>query len=289
MHMIIDNIHDLWGSTIEFNNPLDFFQQPYDFWRELLYKRKLLIFKKMNFTKSDYGKFGYYFGKPWDAEQYVITKDKLITDNGYVMTNHTSKIKWLSHTNLDFHADLPNLLGKTIYPIRSLWMIKNPNSAISGHTGWLNITDGIKYLSKDLLELMPRVKLLQQRIHNPGTDFKMVDLVKTHIVTGEKSLGLNCYSIPNTGIHGWIREVYVDDIQQPDCLLIQQYIDELSKYPELYIKQIWDTNDIVIWDNYASIHNRGPIILGDDESNNERLAYGINISHLSELHLQNFR
>jgi hypothetical protein len=52
--MIKTNINNTWATKIEFDNPLDFFNQPKGYWRELLYQRKLLIFKKMSFTKEDY-------------------------------------------------------------------------------------------------------------------------------------------------------------------------------------------------------------------------------------------
>ena len=40
--MKISNIHEKWGSVIELDNPLDFFKFHKNYWRDLLYKRKLL-------------------------------------------------------------------------------------------------------------------------------------------------------------------------------------------------------------------------------------------------------
>jgi hypothetical protein len=122
--MKLTNIHDVWGSIIEFDNPLDFFKYPKGYWRDLIYKRKLLIFKKMNFTPADYGRFSFHFGRPWEREEYLSSLEKPIQFkedgfdynfslfyNGYSESNNSISIDQEMH----WHADLPNY-GEDSFP-----------------------------------------------------------------------------------------------------------------------------------------------------------------------------
>jgi alpha-ketoglutarate-dependent taurine dioxygenase len=106
----------------------------------------------------------------------------------------------------------------------------------------------------------------------------MFDFIKVHPVTGKKSLRLNYYATSEKS-GAWIKKVYIDGIEQPDCSLIQTYIDYLLQFPELYIKHVWDTYDIAIYDNYSFIHGRTALVF--NEGNNERKFYRINIDHMS--------
>lgn len=283
--MIITNVNNTWGATIEFDNPLDFFKQDKRNMRKLMYEKKLLVFKKMSFTELDYAKFAYYFGKPWTQENYIYSHEPstVLYENNkeYVITEfsniiHSAKI--ISNSTMPWHADIPNAVQEHCFPHRSLWIVKNPNAEISGHTFWLNIEDGIEYLSAELKELSQHITILQQSWYSPGTDEKMFDFIKVHPVTGKKSLRLNYYVTPNK-LNAWIKKVYIDGIEQPDCSLIQTYIDYLLQFPELYIEHVWDTYDIAIYDNYSFIHGRTKVVL--NQKNYERKFYRINIDHMS--------
>ena len=279
-------MHDAWGSIVELNNPMDFFNQPNNYWRSMLYERKLLIFKKMTFSLLDYAKFGHHFGKPWSPDDYIYSREKSIAvpdidDTHYVteFSNIIHSTKVIGNGIMPFHADIPNRSFKP-FPHRSIWIVKNPNNMISGHTHWLNIEDGIKLLSPELQSLAQRIQVLQQSWYTMNTDEGLYDFIKIHPVTGKVSLRLNYY-VTKTSPNAWIKEVYVDGIKQSDCSLIQLYIDELLKCPALFYQHIWDMNDIAIYDNYSFVHGRTALILGDALDNNERKFYRMNIDHMT--------
>jgi len=283
--MRLTPIHKSWGTIVEFDNPLDFFNESTDYWRQLIYQRKLLVFKKMNFTELDYAKFGHSFGKPWNQQDYIYSNERSITlsenDKTYHITEFSNKIhstKIISNDVMAWHADIPNR-KENPFPHRALWIVKNPNNVESGNTYWLNIEDGIEYLSPKLKELISRVTILQQSWYSMGTDEQLHDFIKIHPVTGNKSLRLNYY-VRHGHLNAWIKEVYIDNIKQLDCSLIQTYIDELLEHPELYHKHVWDTYDIAIYDNYSFIHGRTKLVLGSDVSDNERKFYRMNIDHI---------
>lgn len=278
--MILTDLHENWATKIEFDNPKDFFKQPENFWRDLIYKRKLLIFKKMNWSKEDYAKFSLQFGQPWAHEDYNYSeerKDDVETDQGVItlspFSNKTSK---RLHTRpMTYHADIPNRSFRP-FPIRSLWITKNPRPEISGITGFLNINEeAFKFLTKDQLELLDRVKIIQQSWYKPGTDFQEHDFIKIHPVTGERSLRLNYYC-KGQDQTAWIKHVKIDGVQQPDNGLVEQFINHLLQFKEIQYFHTWDTYDIMIYDNYPFIHNRSPLIL---EAGEERHFYRINIDH----------
>jgi alpha-ketoglutarate-dependent taurine dioxygenase len=287
--MKITNIHPRWGSIIEFNNPIDFFKQDKSHWKNLIYNRKLLVFKRMTFDLIDYMKFGHHFGTPWTADAYYYSHEVSVTAKDvdgteYVSSKFSNKITNINkipNTEMAWHADIPNRRIKP-FPHRSLWIVKNPNPEFSGKTKWLNIDLDCceQYLTDELKALLPRVTIQQQSWYTPGTDLQMHNFVKIHPVTGQRSLRLNYYNDPHKGRTGaWIKNVYIDGQEQSDCSLIQQYIDCLLKHEELFYCHQWDDMDLIIYDNYSFIHNRTALVLGEDTTSDERMFYRTNIDH----------
>lgn len=286
--MKLTNIHDAWGSVIEFDNPLDFFNFPKGHWRDLIYQRKLLIFKKMNFTPIDYGKFSLHFGRPWNHEEYFDSAEEpvSVTDQDNKTYSYSVFFNGFNNSNnkipmaedMSWHADLPHY-KTTAFPFRSLWMIKKPQNS-SGNTYWLNIEDCFDLLSPKLKELAGKVKVIQQNWHRYNTEKQLLDLIKVHPITGKKSLRLNFYATPKER-NAWIVNVLVDLKPLPDCNLIQDYIDDLLQYKQLYHSHTWDLNDIAIYDNYSFIHGRNSITFENNLENSERKMYRMNINHMT--------
>jgi len=282
--MILTNIHNKWATKIEFDNPLDFFKQPHGFWRDLIYERKLLIFKKMKFAKEDYAKFSLHFGKPWTNEEYSYSeerKEDVITDAGIITLSPFSNIisKRINILPMSYHADIPNREINP-FPFRSLWITKNPNPEISGITGFLNISqEAFQYLTKEQTELLNNVKIIQQSWYKPGTNYQEFDFIKVHPITCESSLRLNAYC--KLGYQdGWIKHVKINNELQGDCQLVETFINHLLQFQELQYFHTWDTFDIMIYDNYQFIHNRTKLIF---EPGEERHFYRMNIDHVNSL------
>lgn len=282
--MILTNIHNSWATRVEFEDPMEFFNQPHGFWRDLIYKRKLLIFKKMKWSVKDYAKFSLSFGQPWTYDEYVYSEEKtedIETDKGVItlspFSNKTSK---RLHTRpMTYHADIPNRAFRP-FPFRSLWITKNPRPEISGITGFLNISEeAFKFLTAKQLALLNKVKIIQQSWYKPGTDFQEHDFIKVHPITREQSLRLNYYCRGQDQT-GWIKHVKINGVHQPDNSLIEQFTTHLLQFKELQYFHTWDTYDILIYDNYPFIHNRSQLIL---EAGEERHFYRINIDHVADL------
>jgi alpha-ketoglutarate-dependent taurine dioxygenase len=184
---------------------------------------------------------------------------------------------------MPWHTDIPNHATKP-FPFRSLWMVKNPNPQQSGRTRWLNIEDGMNYLSGELLEMLPHIKVLQQSWYKPGTDEAVFNFIKTHPITGKHSLRVNHHNNLERGVSdAWIKHVYVDGVEQPDCSLIRRYIDELLKHPELFYEHTWDDYDIALYDNWSFLHSRSELQLGETPDTNERKFYRVNIDHVQKI------
>lgn len=283
-------IHNTWGTTVEFDSPSDFFKHTKEEWSKMLYDRKLIVFKRMRFSELDFAKFAHYFGAPWQGNAYDYSREKWTelvdpADNKkYTITEFSNKIistKVIGNSEMSWHADIPNRQHNP-FPHRALWMVKNPNPETSGQTRWLNIEDGINYLTPELTALLPRVQVLQQSWYEGGTDLQLHDFVKVHPVTGQRSLRLNYY-VGYPGVvkseNAWIKQVHIDGVIQLDQSLIQRYIDHLLTVPQLYYQHQWDDYDIVIYDNYAFVHGRTALKLNSPTGVQERKLYRVNIDH----------
>lgn len=275
--MILTPIHLTWGTQIKFtdtnNKNKDFFEQSKSYWTQLLAERRLLVFKQMHLHDRFYGLMGRYFGIPWDAELYRITKENTITgivdkekfvvgiaSNGYESSLQTKELLW--------HADLPNLLADSFpgykpYPIRSLYLIQhlpehNPT------TNWMDLTSAIDFLPPNMLELAQKMQVVQ---HDPykGSTFKSVPdqiypFIKIHPITGKKSLRLNIYdNVTPDFPFGYIKSVMLDGNVMPDNELLRQFTTYLEQIPELVYKHSWDLYDIVVYDNHSTLHSRASV------------------------------
>lgn len=289
--MKITNIHQDWGSTIELENSMDFFSADKNFWRDLIYKRKLLVFKKMSFGVLDYMKFAHFFGSPWTREDYAYSLEHAVTleEKGrtYCTTAFSNRIisqQRIPNEEMVWHADIPNRSFRP-FPHRSLWITKNPNPEVSGKTKWLNINlaQCDRYLTDQMRSYFDVTKIQQQSWYYPGTDLQMHDFIKVHPITGERSLRLNTYNDPAKNVRGaWITGVYINDVRQPDCRLVENFIHHLLKFEDLTYTHQWDLYDIAIYDNYAFIHGRTALVLGQNSGNNERKFFRSNIDHVSD-------
>jgi len=296
--MRLTNIFEQWGTVVEFDDPMDFFKEEKGFWRKLSYDRKLVIFKKMDFGPVNYARFSYHIGAPWTREDYKYSHEYVqdvrdqATGKNYTITKFsnlttaTSGPRVISLKEMPWHADIPNRPIKP-FPWRSLWMGNNPNTETSGKTQWLNIEDCLDRLSPRLKDLIPRVTIKQQSWYDGGlSDVGMHDFIKVHPVTGKKSLRLNYYvGYPDArkSDNAWIRNVYIDGVEQPDNRLIQEYIDEILAMPDMFYRHTWDQWDISLYDNYSFVHGRTALELElPAGAVLERTLYRLNIDHVSD-------
>jgi alpha-ketoglutarate-dependent taurine dioxygenase len=282
--MKIKNIHPSWCSIIELDSIEEFFEQPSDHWRNMIYDRKLIFFKKVGFTKEQYAEFSLRFGAPWTKNDYVYSQEfteSLDTRAGSLVispfnTNIVNKER-INMSEMPWHADIPNRIEKP-FPFRSLWITSNPNPSISGQTIWLNLEQAVDLLTPELLDLANRLTVIQQSWYKPGTDLQEFSFIKTHPITGKRSLRLNWLCRPDR-TDAWIKSTKLDGVLQPDNRLLQEFYQYLTKFPELYYKHVWDTFDIAIYDNWPFVHRRTKLDFDAEKEYREFLR--INIDHVS--------
>lgn len=278
--MIIKPINNLWGSTVEITKD-EFFEQDLNFWRNYIYERKILIFKKMEFTKEEYVRFAKRFGSLWDKENYRYSNEaaELVYVDGQI--NYISPFsniisKKLVNQAMPWHSDIPNRSFKP-FPFRSLWITKNPNPLFSGKTSWMNLELAMNYLTEEELILAQNSSVLQQSWYEPGTDLKELPMIKTHPITGNQSLRLNFYNDPDLNrTNAWITGIKCNGQLQDNCYIIRDLLTKLEKIPDLVYEHTWDTFDIALYDNWTFVHKRTTLHTGQT---GERHFYRINIDH----------
>jgi alpha-ketoglutarate-dependent taurine dioxygenase len=278
-----NNIHNKWGTTVEFDNPLDFFKTNPDEWRKLLYERNLIVFKNMNFTKADYVKFLMNFGKPWSSTDYKYSNEATelvpIKNNIFTVSPISNKIsKRLGRGEMAWHSDIPNRSFKP-FPIRSLWMVNNPDPN-SGLTTWMNIEEGINSLPSDLKSQIPNIKIQQQSWYKENTEVDHYDFIKINPYTNRKSLRLNYFCDPEKKItDAWIKSVTVNGERKECKPVLGPYLKFFESQPDLLYTHKWGLYDIVIYDNWPFVHNRTKLEIAEDQ---ERKFFRANVDHLND-------
>lgn len=273
--MKITNLKDKWCIKVELDSPDEVYTQDSNFWKRLLYNNHLLVFKNMNFRMEDYYKFSKLFGNPM---AYTKNCEYPGYPGLHKFSNRT--IAQIGEEAMPWHADLPNCPINP-FPIRSLWMTKNPNPSC-GLTSFLNLTDSIELLSDKLKNLLNRITIVQQEWeapeideYTPGLNKQEFDIFKIHPVTGTKSLRLNSFNSPGIK-NSWIRELIIDGISTEDCSLVREFLNDIASHESMIYTHTWDTNDILVYDNWSLVHKRTALQLPPDTV---RLIYRINILH----------
>jgi alpha-ketoglutarate-dependent taurine dioxygenase len=278
--MKITHIHEDWGSIITLDSPEEFFNYDADYWRTMSYDRKLIVFKQVKFTTTDYAKFSLRFGQPWTPEEYRYSREvvEIVEDGLCVSPFSNANTRLIGNEEMPWHSDIPNRSIKP-FPFRSLWITENPNPKISGRTKWMNLEKAMDYLTPEMRELLPRVQILQQSWYEPGTDQQEFNLLKIHPVTGKESLRLNYYNWLKLKT-AWITGVKIDGVLQKDCRLVKEWLEYLEKIPGLTYQHVWDTYDIALYDNWTFVHGRTKLLLNSKDP--IRKFYRININHLND-------
>ena len=281
--MIEKHLKESWGSEYVIS-PEEFFSFDEGYWRNKIYERSLLIFKEMKFNKPQYVNFCKRFGRLWKKEDYIYSSEATesveVENQQYYISPFSNVLsRRLGNNSMPWHADIPNR-DIDPYPMRSLWITKNPFPQISGKTSWLNLELCFEYLNERQKELLDKVEIIQQSWYEPGTDIKVFPFVKIHPITGKKSLRLNYYNDRNLKQQdAWIIGVKIDGVLQPDCSLIKDFLDHLEKEQALTYEHTWSNFDITIYDNWPFVHRRTPIIAGPK---GERHFYRVNIDHIPD-------
>ena len=245
---------------------------------EMLYRRKILFFKKIKLDKHSFWGLGRKFGKPWKENQYNYSREKSIPiqlKNGsteYISAISNKISKRLGDREMPWHADIPNAVTYA-YPNRAIWMKECPNPE-AGFTIWMNTAKGYSTVNQDLKDRWEKIRILQQSWYQPGTDNQEFDSMLLHPVTGERSPRVN-YHVDEKQNEGWIIDTKLDGVSQ-GVGIVAEMLAELEKQPDCIYEHHWDETDFVVYDNYSFVHRRTALEIDDGM---ERLMWRINIDH----------
>lgn len=247
-------------------------------WRQDLVERGLLIFKGLgpNLNDEQFHALGAKFGTLWESEQYhkASLNDPTLkgTQEAPVSYFTTNNNRW----NADFmkyHSDMAHI-GEKSFPARALYMVRTANDR-SGKTWWLNLEHAWAQFTDEERARYDGVTITQHFMYDPGTRLEDFPFLKTNPYSGKISPRLNCYGTNKTWIH------HAKDKNGERISKFVEFMEGVyklceSKSDALYGHD-WDNGDILIYDNWFSVHRRDEVTLqpGEPARLLKRLTFNI--------------
>ncbi len=276
--MVVKNIYESWGSIYTTSLGEMFRTEP-AVWRQRLIERKLLVIRGLgpNLPDERFHAIGGLFGRVWDQEDYKKTpsdttiKHKETTPVSYFQTNNM----WGAR-EMQYHADMAHV-DENSFPGRALYMVKSTQNG-SGDTEWLNLELAWEQLSNEEKSNFDGYEVVQQYMYEPHTRLKKFPFLKTSPLSKQPSPMVNCYITPGKNNVAWVHHVEKDGkpIDNTGAFVESVYRLCESKPNTLY-KHHWINGDIIVYDNWFSVHRRDPIKLEDGEGDRllKRLTFNI--------------
>lgn len=266
--MIVDNIHDGWGTVVTSDLPT-VLKQGKSFWRNIAYNRDLIVFKGFgDVPLTQLYQLYEFFGIPWNDRDYRHSLELQIP-----IDDHGDR-KWISEISsknlrigdkaMPWHADIPNSEDMS-FPWRALYMVSNPNPH-AGFTDWLNIRLDLINPTPEQLDVWKRTQVLNHSWHRPGntSEVRRLDFIKTHPITGVQSLRTNFFhhdTVPGSK-NAWIQKTFTDGKEVDNMEFHGRLHHDLERRRELYYRHQWSNYDVVLYDNYSFVHRRTHLQLG---------------------------
>lgn len=233
--------------------------------RELLFTRKTLVFKNWkNLTAEEICQFSKKFGTPWSTEWYSsIRENACVSESGEAYTVYSDKSYPRLFSGIPWHADIANEINKPRYPARILYCLSIPSNFTGLTTDVSNMELALSDMSESDRDLMEHTFFIYQSWQQIGTNIKALSAIEVHPVTGAKFLRLNAVS----KLHGWIRGGYTEYDGVRTDLDIHYLINLVNSLSEKYkYSHVWEVGDLIIWDNWATIHQKAPGVIADDST-----------------------
>jgi alpha-ketoglutarate-dependent taurine dioxygenase len=276
--MEFTKIYESWGTQVSVTFD-EFKTAPEGFWRQLLIDRKLLVIRGLTnqLTDAEYHYTGTQFGRVWDRDDYKKTptdttvKHVDTTPVSYFKTNNM----WGAR-DMKYHADQAHM-GETSFPARSLYMVKTTENN-TGRTHWLNLELAWQQFTDAERAAVADVEVVQQYMYEPGTRLETFPFLKISPYSGLPSPRINCYVTPKKNGIAWINHVKKNGqrIADTGAFVEEMYATCESKQDALYSHD-WENGDMLVYDNWFSVHRRDPVELGATEGDRllKRLTFNI--------------
>jgi len=249
-------------------------------WQQALANRVLLVFKGLGtqLTDEQYHTFGTKFGRVWDKDDYEKTpgdqtiRHRETTPVSYFQTADNS---WGAR-DMKYHSDMAHM-DAVSFPARSLYMVRGTSNG-SGATSWLNMELAWEHFTDAEREQYAGVNVIQQDMYNPDTRMETFPFLKTNPLTGKVSPRVNCYITPGQNRKAWIHHVEVDGaaLVRSGPFIEKVYAECESKPNALYTHH-WEDGDILVYDNFGTVHKRKPVTLqpGEPDRLLKRLTFNV--------------
>ena len=233
-------------------------------WKDLLYKNKVLVFKDwQGLSPEQLCDFSKKFGSPWTKEMYDYTRENsVLGQNNISYTHYNNKAYSRLSADIPWHSDIANEPNFKKYPIRMLYCIGLPSHFDGNSTNISNLAKAYSELSDQEKEYFENVTFTYQSWQYPGTNIVDYSAVEVHPYTKEKFLRFNVVSKDK----GWIRNGYYKNPEGKITELINKDLYALIKETADKYEYVhnWNVGDLVIFDNWATIHKKGSGTIYED-------------------------
>jgi len=232
--------------------------------RELLFTKKVLVFKKWNnLTSAQIGEFADKFGTRWTYGQYKHIKEAARVDtSGRAYTEYADTTYARLFTGIPWHADIANEIGLPRYPARLLYCVGVPSKFTGLTTDVSNLAIAYDKLTSTQKDELEQIYYVYQSWQKVGTNIVDRPAIETHPYTKEKFIRLNAVSVTNGWIRAWYRLNADGTKTWLDNERLKTIVDTLSSTYQY--SHSWEVGDLIIWDNWATIHRKGPGTILED-------------------------
>ena len=276
--MVGKDIFPEWG--IEYNITLDqLMAEQKSTWSKILVERGLIVIKGLgaDLTDAEYHAVGEKFGRVWTREDYKRTptdttiRHKDTTPVSYFQTNNM----WGAR-DMKYHADMAHV-GENSFPARSLYMVRGAKNR-SGETSWLNLELAWSQLTREERDQFKDYYVVQQDMYNAGTNLIRFPFLKVNPNSGKISPRVNCYVTPGRNAVAWVHHVEKGDTPLSDTGAFVESVYRLCESkPNTVYSHSWDDGDLIVYDNWNSVHKRTAVTLEEGEPDRllKRLTFNI--------------
>ena len=277
--MEIKNIYPEWIS--EYHLTLDELMSiEKEQWHKILVDRVLLIIKGLgnSLTDAEYHAIGTKFGRVWDIDDYRKTpsdgsiRNKETTPVSYFATGDNS---WGAR-EMKYHSDMAHM-GKNSFPARSLYMVESARNG-TGKTSWLNLELAWEQFTDTEKAEWNGFEVVQHDMYRPDTKMETFPFLKTNPNSGKISPRINCYVTPGRNRKSWIHHLINNGSPIVSSgPIIEKLCTQCESKNNAFYTHSWDEGDILIYDNFGSLHKREPVTFEENEGDRllKRLTFNI--------------